>query len=82
MCNKTDIYTNLQNHILHFAPEKCIENRIRIISGGDVTGDIRYGVADKVVDVTDICYPEKIFDYVIINHVLEHIKMSVKQCLR
>ena len=80
--NKTDIYTNPKNHILHFAPEKCIENKIRSISGGGyVTGDIRYGIADKIVDVTDICYPEGIFDYVIINHVLEHIKEERKAML-
>lgn len=42
--------------------------------GEYITGDIRSGAADKVIDVTDICYPEETFDYVIINHVLEHIK--------
>lgn len=34
---KTDIYTNSKNHILHFAPEKCIEKKIRKIQiGGGV----------------------------------------------
>ena len=71
---KTDIYSNPKNVILHFAPEEAIETKIRkITEGGYVTGDIVYGIADKVVDVTDICYPNSVFDYVIINHVLEHV---------
>ena len=49
--------------------------------GGYITGDIRHGVADKVVDVTNICYPAGTFDYVIINHVLEHIKEERKAML-
>lgn len=76
---KTDIYNNSKNNILHFAPEKVIEAQIRKIAGeGYVTGDIALGVADKVVDVTDICYPDSVFDYVIINHVLEHIPNEQK----
>lgn len=71
---KTDIYSNPNNVILHFAPEKAIETKIRKVSGGGyITGDLTYGVADKVVDVTDICYPDNVFDYIIINHVLEHV---------
>lgn len=74
---KTDIYSNSGNVILHFAPEKAIETKIRkIIREGEgkyITGDITYGVADKIVDVTEICFPDHMFDYVIINHVLEHI---------
>ena len=31
-----------------------------------------------VVDVRNICYPDKMFDYVIINHVLEHIPDEMK----
>lgn len=31
---KTDIYTNPRNRILHFAPEKCVETKIRKIQKG------------------------------------------------
>ena len=47
-------------------------------SGGYITGDINPNMADRVVDVTNICYPDQTFDYVIINHVLEHIKDEKK----
>ena len=30
-------------------------------------------MAEKIVDVTNICFSDHVFDYVIINHVLEHI---------
>ena len=30
----TDIYTNPSNYVLHFAPEKCIEVKIRKTNGG------------------------------------------------
>lgn len=78
---KTDIYTNPDLRILHFAPEKCIEAKIRKSAGGYITGDIVPGRADKVVDATNISYPDKEFDYVIINHVLEHIPDEKKAML-
>ena len=80
LCKKTDIYSNPKNRILHFAPEKCIETKIRNVQNrggradsGYITGDINPNAAEKIVDVTNICFSDHIFDYVIINHVLEHI---------
>lgn len=55
------------------------------MGGGYITGDINSAVADKIVDVTNICYPDHVFDYVIINHVLEHIpdeKKAMKEIKR
>ena len=78
----TDVYTNPDLSILHFAPEACIECKIKEKLGGGVsnyiTGDINSGAADFVVDVTNICFPDHVFDYVIINHVLEHVQNERK----
>ena len=73
---KTDVYEDTQKTILHIAPEKCIEKKIRKISNHSryITGNIIEGAADEVVDITNMSYPDKYFDYIIVNHVLEHIE--------
>ncbi len=71
--NKTDIYTNSDNAVLHIAPERCIEEKIRRKAGIYISGDIQKGMADRVVDITDMPFENDKFDYIIINHVLEHI---------
>jgi SAM-dependent methyltransferase len=71
--NKTDILEK-QNTVLHFAPEDPIYKIL------DKQSNIDYYPCDLYptqgmhkVDVTDIPYRDEFFDYVIINHVLEHI---------
>lgn len=60
--------------VLHFAPEDGIKNRIMYNELCDYySGDIQNGMAANIIDVTDIQYKEDFFDYIIINHVLEHI---------
>lgn len=71
--NKTDIYQNADNVILHIAPERCIEKKIRNVSNYYISGDIQEGKADETVDLTNMLFEEAKFDYVIANHVLEHI---------
>ncbi len=85
---ETEIYKKKLS-ILHFAPEKCIEYRIRQIGHERyVTADIEKGRADCVIDITDIDFPDGMFDYIICNHVLEHIKeeskafSELKRCLK
>ncbi|MBD5523528.1 MAG: class I SAM-dependent methyltransferase [Lachnospiraceae bacterium] len=71
--NKTDI-SQMSGRILHFAPEKGIINYIKKNERIDYyTADIVSGRAMHVTDITDIQYREGTFDYVISNHVLEHI---------
>lgn len=71
--NQTAILSS-ECKILHFAPERNIENKIRKYRNTDYyTADIQKGRADYVVDITDICFADSMFDYVIANHVLEHI---------
>lgn len=70
-------YTNifqLSGRVLHFAPEKAIEHYIKQNINVDYySGDIARGKAMHVIDITDIPYRDNMFDYVISNHILEHI---------
>jgi len=67
--------------VLHVAPERnlrrllCDNSKIELI-----TGDLRrerYGT-DVKLDLTDIQFKDNFFDYVIANHVLEHILDDTK----
>jgi SAM-dependent methyltransferase len=73
MQNKTDILTK-QNTVLHFAPEAPIYKILAKQSNIDYYPcDLYPTYGMHKVDVTDIPYRDDFFDYVIINHVLEHI---------
>jgi SAM-dependent methyltransferase len=64
----------VQLSLLHFAPEKCFVPRFeKIFSIGYMTGDIEPGRAKKVVDITNICFESESYNYIVCNHVLEHI---------
>ncbi|MBR3623627.1 MAG: class I SAM-dependent methyltransferase [Selenomonadaceae bacterium] len=61
--------------ILHFAPEPHISEFIAANPNCDYyTGDIIQGRAMHVTDILNIQYKDETFDYVIMNHVLEHIE--------
>jgi len=77
-------YTDLikKDHtVLHFAPEyRLFTNKLNYF-----TADIVKGRADYVVDITDIGFEDKTFDYIIANHVLEHIpdeKKAISELIR
>lgn len=73
IANMTDWYQS-NKRILHIAPEPCIEHKMRKNKNMEyITGDICQGIADQVVDVTNMQFADGRFDCVIINHVLEHI---------
>lgn len=72
--HNTDLFKDSCSAVLHFAPEPHIEQEIRNNpSCKYITGDIVPGRADYVVDITNIQFSENMFDYVICNHVIEHI---------
>ena len=84
----TNIYTG-KNSILHIAPEKGIEKKIRENKNCDyITGDLDPNLAEVQVDVTNMQFKDKSFDYIIMNHVFEHIKgedkavSEIKRCLK
>lgn len=74
----TDIYTG-SCKVLHFAPEVSISENIKENEKCDYySGDIQIGRAMHQVDVTNIQFKDEYFDYIIINHVLEHIENEKK----
>lgn len=65
--------------MLHFAPESPIKKRIIKNFRGEYFGsDIVKGRADYVVDMTDICFEDNFFDYIIACNVMEHIAEEKK----
>ena len=76
--NNTDIFT-MKGRVLHFAPERGVSRYIKENEQIDYyTGDIVPGRAMHITDITDLQYKDGIFDYVISNHVLEHISDEFK----
>lgn len=67
--------------VLHFAPEKCLLERISEYEDIDYypvdIDENMYGIKE-VVDITDIPYKSGAFDIIICSHVLEHIENENK----
>ena len=73
MQEKTDILKG-RCRVLHFAPEEMIRKRIKENVNCDYyAGDVVLAADNHQVDVTDIQFRDKFFDYILINHVLEHV---------
>ena len=53
-----------------------------------ITADIEVGRADRVEDITNISFSDETFDYIICNHILEHILderkafAELKRCIK
>lgn len=75
----TNIFTD-RCTVLHIAPETQIRERIQENELCDYyIGDIRrYDVNIHTLDVTNIQFKDNYFDYIIMNHVLEHIENEAK----
>ncbi len=75
---RTDLFKRPQR-LLHVAPEVCLMPRLAAMPGLDyVPGDKMvdgYGTQDAVtyLDLLDIDHPDESFDFILCNHVLEHI---------
>lgn len=85
----TDIYSHQGRKIMHFAPEKIISEKLERQNGKDYyTCDIRKGAGKYQVDITNIPFRDGMFDFIIVNHVLEHIPdearalRELKRCLK
>lgn len=75
LCNAEQKILKEEGKILHFAPEKCIADKIKERNLKKyITGDIQKKVADYVIDIKNIPYEDNYFDCVIASMVLEHIK--------
>ena len=73
LSKKTNIFTE-QVKLLHIAPEARLSAIIKKHSNIDyLTADISSDTVIVKMDITEINYPDKSFDVIICNHVLEHI---------
>lgn len=71
--------------ILHFAPEWPVFRQLKN-EPGYIGGDIiKRRNANAVVDITNVDAPDDNFDYIICNHVLEHVPdhlLAMRECAR
>lgn len=68
------LFDNTEKKILHFAPEKNLQQKIRQNKYNEyITADIEEGRADVIADIRELQFENEEFDFVICNHVLEHI---------
>lgn len=73
--NYTSLLDGAGCSVLHFAPESMLSEKIRSACGGGyVTADIAPQKADVAADISDMQFNDGQFDYIICNHVMEHIR--------
>jgi hypothetical protein len=60
--------------ILHVAPERCLEPRLRRLLGPRyVTGDLLRDDVDRKLSIENLPFEDHEFDAIVCNHVLEHV---------
>jgi len=76
--NKTDFFSRPLK-VLHFAPEQAFYKRFRNLSNLDyTTTDLNSPLADVKADICDLPFENESFDFILCNHVLEHIPDDTK----
>jgi len=76
--NETDFF-NKKLTVLHFAPEQAFYKRFRKLNNLDyTTTDLNSPLADVKADICDLPFSDKSFDFILCNHVLEHIPDDTK----
>ncbi|SDW73800.1 methyltransferase domain-containing protein [Aequorivita viscosa] len=76
--NETDFFTeNLK--VLHFAPEQAFYKKFRKMKNLDyTTTDLNSPIADVKADICALPFKDNEFNFIICNHVLEHIPDDTK----
>lgn len=70
---ETDFFTK-PLRVLHFAPEQAFYKRFRNQPNLDyTTTDLNSPLADVKADICDLPFPDDQYDFILCNHVLEHI---------
>lgn len=76
--NQTKIFEENAT-VIHFAPEKQLQIKLQNNENCDYyAGDISRRRGIHRIDVTDMPYKDNIADYIIINHVMEHVNDEKK----
>lgn len=76
--NETDFFTKKQK-VLHFAPEQAFYKRFRKqINIEYTTTDLESPLAEVKADICNLPFEDNSFDFILCNHVLEHIPNDKK----
>lgn len=82
---ETDLLTRPQS-LLHFAPEQCFYKRFRNSETIQyTTTDLLSPLADVKADICDLPFENNSYDFILCNHVLEHIpddEIAMKELYR
>ena len=72
-------FFNKNLKVLHFAPEQAFYKRFRKLNNLDyTTTDLNSPLADVKADICDLPFEDDSFDFILCNHVLEHIPDDTK----
>ncbi|MCZ8022429.1 MAG: methyltransferase domain-containing protein [Cyclobacteriaceae bacterium] len=76
--NETDFFTSKKS-VLHIAPELCFMKQFEAKHGDTyITADIESPLAKVKMDIHEMPFADKQFDYVLCNHVLEHVRDDIQ----
>lgn len=76
--NETHFF-NTKLKVLHFAPEQAFYKRFRMQPNLDyITTDLNSPLADIKADICDLPFEANTYDFILCNHVLEHIQDDTK----
>lgn len=76
---ETDLQEAPPNKALHVAPEAFFEKKMRpLIGKGYLSADLFGENVDVKMDICDIRYEDKHFDFILCSHVLEHVDDDLK----
>jgi Methyltransferase domain len=71
---KTDLFDGRPKQVLHVSPEPCFERKLqRAFGPGYLTADLLDPRAMVKMDVSDIPYPNEMFDVILCSHVLQYV---------
>jgi len=76
--NKSTFFTK-QKKVLHMAPEQCFLDIFKKLKNLDyTTADLYSPIVDVKADILNLPFEDNSFDFILCNHVLEHIENDHK----